>query len=109
LTAADLRVPTDADAVGGANHDAMSRLCRLDVLSGRIQLCTGAACPFWEPGGAVLEGRCAFELVDFEGRPALAAELLRVREQLVAAGSGSDEESRVRHLYHQLLNASEEE
>lgn len=53
-------------------------------------------------------GRCAFERLDLAGRPALVVELLRVREQLGAAVSG-DEESRAQHLYHQLLNESEEE
>ncbi|MGZ8716096.1 MAG: hypothetical protein ACXWYO_03190, partial [Gaiellaceae bacterium] len=91
-----------------ANHGVMARLCRLDALAGREQLCPGSACPFWEPGGAVLPGRCAFERLDFAGRPALVVELLRVREQLDAAASGA-EESRARHLYHQLLNESEEE
>ena len=86
----------------------MSRLCRLDALTGREQLCPGSACPFWEPGGAVLVGRCAFERLDLAGRPALVVELLRVREQLGAAVSG-DEVSRAQHLYHQLLNESEEE
>jgi hypothetical protein len=86
----------------------MSRLCPLDASAGREHVCPGSACVFWEPGGAVLTGRCAFESVDFAGRPALVAELLRVREQLGAAGSG-EEESRARHLYHRLLNESEEE
>jgi len=27
----------------------------------------GAGCPFWEPGGAVLSGRCAFERLDLSG------------------------------------------
>ncbi|MGZ4416188.1 MAG: hypothetical protein ACXVRZ_17705 [Gaiellaceae bacterium] len=85
----------------------MPRLCRLDTLAGREQLCPASACPFWEPGGAVLPGRCAFERIDFAGRSALVAELLRVREQLNVASS-SAEESRARHLYHQLLNESEE-
>jgi len=91
-----------------ANHDLMSRLCRLDALAGREQLCPGSACPFWEPGGAVLPGRCAFERLDFAGRPALVVELLRLRELLDAAAPG-EEESRARHLYHRLLNESEEE
>jgi hypothetical protein len=86
----------------------MSRLCRLEALAGREQLCRGWACPFWEPGGAVLPGRCMFERLDFTGRPALVAELLRLREQLDEAAPG-DEESRTLHLYHQLLNESEEE
>ncbi len=86
----------------------MSRLCRLDALAGRERPCPEAGCPFWEPGGAVLEGRCAFEGLDLSGRPALVSELLRLREQLGAAAPGEDE-GRVRHLYHQLLNESGEE
>ena len=83
----------------------MSRPCRLDALAGREQLCPEDGCPFWEPGGAVLEGRCAFERLDLAGCPALVSELLRLREQLDAAAAG-EEELRARHLYHQLLNES---
>jgi hypothetical protein len=86
----------------------MSALCRLDASVGLERECPAAACPFWEPGGAVLEGRCAFELVDFEGRQGLVSELRRVREVLDAVGS-DEEERRARHLFHQLLNASGEE
>ena len=93
---------------GAANHYLMSRPCRLDALVGREQLCPEDRCPFWEPGGAVLEGRCAFEQADLAGRPALVSELLRVRGQLDAAAAG-EEERRARHLYHHLLNESSEE
>jgi hypothetical protein len=84
------------------------KLCRLEAQAGRKAFCPEATCPFWEPGGAVLEGRCAFELIDLEGRPALAAELLSVRRQLEAAEPASDE-SRARRLFHRVLNASDEE
>jgi hypothetical protein len=62
-------------------------------------------CSFWEPGGAVLQGRCTFELLDLEGRPALVEELRRVRAILERAEA--EEEARsVWHAYHRLLNES---
>jgi hypothetical protein len=82
----------------------MSRECRLDALAGVTTLCTEGACPFWEPGGAVLEGRCAFERLDLLRRPAVVSELLRVREEL--AGAAPVEDGRTRHSYHRLLNES---
>jgi hypothetical protein len=89
-------------------HGLMSRLCRLDAAVGRELLCPGDSCPFWEPGGAVIAGRCAFEQLDLEGRPALVTELLRVRELLNVATAGEEERS-ARRLYHRLLNESGEE
>lgn len=86
----------------------MTRLCRLDTLAGREQVCPAEGCPFWESGGAVLQSRCVFERIDLAGRPAFVAELLRLRDELNAAASGADERS-ARHRYHQLLNESEEE
>jgi len=90
-----------------ANHDLVGRPCRLDALAGGESLCPEEGCPFWEPGGAVLEGRCAFERLDLAGRPALVSELLRVRERLGARAAGKD--ARALHLYHQLLNESGDE
>lgn len=86
----------------------MSRPCRLDALAGRERVCPEAKCPFWEPGGAVVEGRCAFERLDLAGRPVLVSKLLRLREELSVPVDG-DEERRVRRLYHRLLNESGEE
>ncbi len=85
----------------------MTRPCRLDALAGATTLCTEGDCPFWEPGGAVLEGRCAFERIDLTRRPAVVDELLRLREVLVAAAPGED--GSARHSYHRLLNESGEE
>jgi hypothetical protein len=81
----------------------MSRICRLEQVAGRDAPCPEAGCPFWEPGGAVLEGRCAFERLDLEGRTQVAAELLGVRRLLESAVSEA-EERRARHLFHRALN-----
>ncbi len=45
------------------------------------------ACPFWEPGGAALVGRCAFEELDVAADAALATWLLELRERLASAES----------------------
>lgn len=85
----------------------MARRCRLDAMAGATTLCTEGECPFWEPGGAVLEGRCAFEGLDLLRRPAVVSELIRLREELAAAAPGED--GQARHRYHRLLNESGEE
>lgn len=85
----------------------MKRPCRLDALAGVTTLCSEGGCPFWEPGGAVLEGRCAFEKIDLVRRPAVVSELLLLRETLVAAAPGED--GNALHSYHRLLNESGEE
>jgi hypothetical protein len=70
-------------------------VCRLDEALGRPHPCTTAACPFWQPGGAVLEGRCVLEHVDFERRPELAPELLDARRRLERART--EDEARDAH------------
>jgi len=82
--------------------------CRLDATAGRERICPEGACSFWEPGGAVIEGRCAFEQVDLEGRPSLVCELLRLRGLLDAASNGERDEG-ASHEYHRVLNESSEE
>jgi hypothetical protein len=81
-------------------------LCALERAVGRSELCPEGGCPFWEPGGAVLSGRCAFEQLDLSGRPDVAKELLRVRELLEPPAS-ADAGGEARHLLHHLLNESE--
>jgi hypothetical protein len=82
--------------------------CRLEQVVGRDAPCPEGGCPFWEPGGAVLEGRCAFERLDLEGRPQVAAELIGVRRLLESAVSEA-EERHARHLFHRALNRSPDE
>jgi hypothetical protein len=59
--------------------------CRLQSTLGRDEECPRDSCPFWEPGGAVLDGRCALEQVDLGENAELAAWLLRIRKRLEAA------------------------
>jgi len=57
-------------------------LCRLEQAMGRSAACPEGHCPFWEPGGAVLEGRCAFEEVDFARDLDTARWLIGIRERV---------------------------
>jgi hypothetical protein len=86
----------------------MVRSCRLEQFAGHDAPCLSARCPFWEPGGAVLAGRCAFDRLDLGGRPQVASELLRVRRLLESAVS-EDQERHARHLFHRALNESADE
>ena len=84
-----------------------TRLCSLDAAVGKREACPGDACPFWEPGGAALGGRCAVEELGVVADAALATWLLEIREGLAAASS--DEEERAMHsVFHHLLNDSSE-
>jgi hypothetical protein len=64
--------------------------CRLASLAGRPETCPQHSCAFWEPGGAVLPGRCGFEQIDLADNSELAGFLLRIRHALEQA-RGNDE------------------
>ncbi len=83
------------------------RLCSLKAAVGKSEACPEDACPFWEPGGAVLGGRCAFEQLDITADASLAAWLLEIRGRLETAGS-VEEEHAMRATFHHLLNDSDE-
>jgi len=61
---------------------AAERLCRLEQIEGRDVRCPEEKCAFWEPGGAVLEGRCILDRIDVSCEPGLAAWLLEFRDAL---------------------------
>jgi hypothetical protein len=84
-----------------------TRLCSLEAAAGRRERCPEGECPFWEPGGAVLEGRCAFEELDIAADVVLAAWLLEIRERLARSESTVATEE-ARRLFHHLLNGPEE-
>jgi hypothetical protein len=103
-----MRTPPDVRVRAAVDIGAMSRICRLEQVAGSDASCSEAGCPFWEPGGAVLEGRCAFERLDLEGRPEVATELIGVR-QLLGSAVSEAEERLFRHLFHRALNESADE
>jgi hypothetical protein len=84
-----------------------TRLCSLETAVGRSQACPEDACPFWEPGGAALDGRCAFEELGLSADAGLASWLLEIRERLEAAGS-VEEDGALRAAFHHLIAGTKE-
>jgi hypothetical protein len=84
-----------------------TRLCSLESVVGTTAACPEEACPFWEPGGAALGGRCAFEDLGVSADPPLASWLLEIRGRLEDAGS-VEEQRAIRSAFHHLLNDSDE-
>jgi hypothetical protein len=76
------------------------RLCTLEYAAGRIEICPGAACPFWEEGRAV----CGIERLGLDRRVDLAGGLLEVRGRLERAGSRREEDE-ARSLFDRLVAA----
>ena len=72
-----------------------SRTCTLRFAAeGHTELCPGERCAFWEPGGAIVEGRCVIERLGIEvRRPDLASYLLETRERLERARNLSEAEA----------------
>ncbi|MDX6412922.1 MAG: hypothetical protein QOH23_332 [Gaiellaceae bacterium] len=59
------------------------RPCSLQNGIGVLEFCTCGCCPFWEPGGAVVEGGCLTERIGVDVRDVeLARYLLEVRHHL---------------------------
>jgi hypothetical protein len=87
--------------------DTTTRLCTLDAAVGKVEACPERACPFWEPGGAVVGGRCAFEQLDVAADASLAAWLLEIRERLASAESTAAADA-AHSLFCHLLNESAE-
>ena len=87
--------------------EATTRLCTLERAVGRLEPCPAGACPFWEPGGAALGGRCAFEQLDVAADGPLAAWLLEIRERLASAESTAAADE-AHSLFSHLLNESSE-
>jgi hypothetical protein len=84
-----------------------TRLCSLEAVVGRLEPCPQGECPFWEPGGAVLGGRCAFEELDITADAPLATWLLEIRGRLASSESTVAAEA-ARSLFFHLLNGSDE-
>jgi hypothetical protein len=84
-----------------------TRLCSLEAAVGRLEVCPEGACPFWEPGGVALAGRCAFEQLDVAADVPLATWMLEVRERLASAESTAAADE-AHSLFSHLLNESSE-
>ena len=84
-----------------------TRLCSLEAAVGRLEACAEGACPFWEPGGAALGGRCAFEQLDIAADAPLATWMLEIRERLASAESTAAADE-AHTLFCHLLNGSSE-
>lgn len=87
--------------------ETTTRLCTLEAAVSRQEVCPEGACPFWEPGGAALDGRCAFEELNVTADAALAGWLLEIRERLASAESTVAADA-ARSLFSHLLNESAE-
>ena len=87
--------------------ETTTRLCSLEAAVGKHEACPKGACPFWEPGGAVLDGRCAFEELDVTADAALAGWLLEIRERLASAEATVAADA-AHSLFCHLLNESVE-
>jgi hypothetical protein len=60
---------------------------------GRTEPCLRGRCPYWEPGGAAVEGNCLIERLGIDLRRAdLAAYLLETRERLEQARNRAEAE-----------------
>jgi len=77
-------------------------------IAGRPEECPEDLCPFWEPGGAVLAGRCGFEQIGLADNPHLAGFLLRIRHALERARTREDEHEARRLFYHALNQGQDE-
>jgi hypothetical protein len=89
------------------SNSQTARLCSLSATVGNPEACPEGACPFWEPGGAALGGRCAVEHLGLTADAALATWLLEIRERLADASS-AEEERAMRSVFHHLLNDASE-
>jgi hypothetical protein len=87
--------------------ETTTRLCSLEATVGKLEACPEGACPFWEPGGAALAGRCAFEELDITADAALANWLLEIRERLASSESTVAADA-ARSLFLHLLDGSAE-
>ena len=87
--------------------EAPLRLCSLELALGKTESCPGEGCPFWEPGGAVLDGRCAVERFGLTPQGSLLRWLLEIRERLASANGDEEAHAALSRLHH-LLNESAE-
>lgn len=83
--------------------------CTLRSAVGERELCPGAGCAFWEPGGAVVEPGCAIERlgIPVQGHHDLARHLLDLRLRLEEARDEAERRDAHRR-FSELLNLNRE-
>ena len=83
--------------------------CTLRSAVGERELCPGADCAFWEPGGAVVEPGCAIERLGIPVRQHrdLARHLLDLRLRLEEARDEAERRDAHRR-FTELLNLNRE-
>lgn len=80
-----------------------TQMCSLRRAAGLIEACTRDDCPFWEPGGAVIESRCVLERLGVDlDTPGLAEYLLDTRERLEGARTSEEAEEAHREFARRL-------
>ena len=82
------------------------RLCRLQYAAGRVEHCPEDRCPFWEPGGVALAGRCAIEHVDLRANDEVVHWLVDLRCGLARAeATGAPPDTHTRRLFYRLVDS----
>jgi hypothetical protein len=102
--------PRDDGGSAGVREETEAPRCPLQYAAGRVEVCPGPGCPFWEEGGAVLPGGCIVQRLglDLDNRPELAHALLQVRHKLDQALDREDEDE-ARSLFYRLVPSAREE
>ena len=73
------------------------------VAQGETEACSRERCAFWEPGGAVVDGRCMVERLGVDlSTPDLASYLLETRERLEQARDLGEAEEAHREFSRRL-------
>jgi hypothetical protein len=79
------------------------KICSLHLALRQREECPGAACPFWEEGGALLDEACVIERLSLDAHgPSLAGYLLELRAQLESARDNSERQAAWR-LFAQVV------
>ncbi len=91
-----------------ASPTAEFRVCRLQYVASLVGACPEDRCPFWEPGGAVLDGRCALEQLSTRDSRTLGTWFPQIRAQLQRAQT-DQQRNEVRRLFYRLLSQSQGE
>ncbi len=80
-------------------------MCVLEAAAGVVEPCDGPSCPFWEPGGAMLQETCAVERLGILAIPAAVECFRETRRELELDATSSAR----RQAFRRFLPADLEE